>query len=246
HLPMMLSPKGEKLSKRHGSVSVHEYRDRGYSPMGVLNYLVRFGWSHGDQEIFSRDELVRAFTWDHVNKSDGKFDEKKFADVAFEHLKRTDLTNADEYATRTLPFLKARGFESATAERVRPLLPLIRERARNFADAAQHLDYFFRSPPALDPAAQKKFLLPATAPLLRELGVAFRALSNWCSAELEQCVLNLCGARGLTMKDVAQPLRVAATGRSASPPMFEVLELLGREATLERLEIAARIAETTP
>lgn len=243
---MMLSPKGEKLSKRHGAVSVHEYRDRGYSPMSVLNYLVRFGWSFGDQEIFGRDELIRAFSWDRVNKSDGKFDEKKFADVAFEHLKRPELTNDLDYTARTLPFLAARGLENAAASKVHAALPLIRERARNFADAAQHLDYFFRSPPTLDPAAQKKFLLPAVGPLLSEVRTALRALSTWQSAELEQAVTNLCEQRSISMKDVAQPLRVAVTGRSASPPLFDVLTLLGKDATLERLDHAISLTETSP
>jgi glutamyl-tRNA synthetase len=246
HLPMMLSPKGEKLSKRHGSVSVHEYRDRGYSPTSVLNYLVRFGWSYGDQEIFSRDELVRAFCWDHVNKSDGKFDEKKFADVVFEHLKRPELTDSDEYAARTLPFLDARSLTGATVQTVRPLLPLIRERARNFADAAQHLDYFFRSPPTFDPAAQRKFLVPAVAPLMHEVRLALNAVACWKAGELERAVTNLCEKRAVALKDVAQPLRVALTGRSASPPLFDVLELLGREVALERIEQSVRLAETTP
>ncbi len=106
HLPMMLSPKGEKLSKRHAAVGVQDYRERGYSPMGVLNYLVRFGWSYGDQEIFSLDELKNLFSWDRVNKSDGKFDEKKFADVNFEHLKQPNLTSDEEYIRQTLPILQ--------------------------------------------------------------------------------------------------------------------------------------------
>lgn len=246
HLPMMLSPKGEKLSKRHGAVSVHEYRDRGYSPMGVLNYLVRFGWSHGDQEIFSRDELVRVFSWDHVNKSDGKFDEKKFADVAFEHLKRPELTDSDDYANRTLPFLAARGFDQVAGERVRGMLPLIRERARNFADAAQHLDYFFRSPPIMEPTAQKKFLVSTAAPLLQQARAVFSTVDTWTAGELESALNDLCEKRSIPMKDIAQPLRVALTGRSASPPLFDVMALLGRETTLERIEFAAKLIETTP
>jgi glutamyl-tRNA synthetase len=246
HLPMMLSPKGEKLSKRHGAVSVHEYRDRGYSPMGVLNYLVRFGWSHGDQEIFGREELVRAFSWDHLNKSDGKFDEKKFADVAFEHLKRPDLTDSDDYATRTIPFLLRRDLSTATPERVRELLPLIRERARTFDDAAQHLDYFFRSPPTLDPAAQKKFLVRAVAPLLEDARRALAEVTAWHPADLERAVTTVSEQRAVALKDIAQPLRVALTGRSATPPLFDVLSLLGREVALERIEQSIRLAETSP
>jgi glutamyl-tRNA synthetase len=246
HLPMMLSPKGEKLSKRHGSVSVHEYRDRGYSPMGVLNYLARFGWSFGDQEIFSRDELVKLFSWDRVNKSDGKFDEKKFADVAFEHLKRPELTNDRDYASRTVPFLHGRGLTTATEARVVELLPLIRERARTFVDAAQHLDYFFREPPTIEEPARHKFLLAKVAPLLRETATTLRDVTTWKANDLEQAVQTFCEARTIAIKEVAQPLRVALTGRTASPPLFDVLEFLGREASLGRIEAGAALAETSP
>jgi glutamyl-tRNA synthetase len=246
HLPMMLSPKGEKLSKRHGSVSVHEYRDRGYSPMGVLNYLARFGWSYGDQEIFSRDELIKLFSWDRVNKSDGKFDDKKYADVAFEHLKRPELTPSEEYAKRTLPFLESRGLNGATETRVAELLPLIRERARTFADAAQHLDYFFRNPPVVEEAARTKFLQPKVAPILRETAKILGGCSVWKGADLEALVQKWCESESLPIKDVAQPLRVALTGRTASPPLFDVLELLGREVALARILAGAVLAETTP
>jgi glutamyl-tRNA synthetase len=246
HLPMMLSPKGEKLSKRHGSVSVSEYRDRGYSPMGVLNYLVRFGWSSGDQEIFSRDELIKLFSWDHVNKSDGKFDEKKFADVAFEHLKRPELTTDSDYATRTLPFVQERGLTTADETRIAQLLPLIRERARTFADAAQHLDYFFRNPPKIEEPARLKFLQAKVAPLLRETATALRNSSTWKASELEQTVQRLCETRSVGFKEVAQPLRVALTGRTASPPLFDVIELLGRDIALDRIEAGATLAETNP
>src|SRR5262249_8049737 len=126
HLPMMLSPKGEKLSKRHTAVSVQEYRERGYPPMSVLNYVVRFGWSSGDQEIFGRDELVRLFNWDRVNKSDGKFDDKKFADVAFEHLKRPELTPTSEYTRNVVPFLAERGLTNPDETTLVNAIPGIR------------------------------------------------------------------------------------------------------------------------
>jgi len=112
HLPMMLAPNGEKLSKRHGAVAALEYRDQGYSPNAVLNYLVRFGWSHGDQEVFSRGELIDAFGWDACGKGDGKFDAKKFLAINHSHLKEERLTPVDEYATRLEPFLEKRGLKA--------------------------------------------------------------------------------------------------------------------------------------
>ena len=243
HLPMMLSAKGEKLSKRNGSVSVREYRERGFSPMGVLNYLVRFGWSSGDREIFSREELIQLFSWDHVNKGDGKFDEKKFADVAFEQLKQPALTSLDEYVAWVKPFLALRGIENPDEELLRRAIPGIRERARNLVDAAFDLDFYFREPPEFDDKAKQKFLPPAAAPHLLALCSMFDAVTTWQPEPLEAALKHWVESSGLTMKDVAQPARVALTGRSASPPLFEVMAVLGKSRSLARLARAAEIAQ---
>jgi len=243
HLPMMLNSKGEKLGKRNGSVSVKEYRDKGYTPMGVLNYLVRFGWSSGDQEIFSRDELIKLFSWDHVNKGDGKFDEKKFADVAFEQLKRPELTSLDEYVAGVLPFLAARGITAPDEALLRRAIPGIRERARTLVDAAHDLDFYFREPPEFDEKAKQKFLTASVAPHLLALGKVLEGTSDWQAEPLEAAFKHWVEGAGLTMKEVAQPARVALTGRSASPPLFEVMAVLGKASTLARLARAAELAQ---
>lgn len=242
HLPMMLSQKGEKLSKRNADVSVKDYRDKGYSPMGVLNYLVRFGWSAGDQEIFSREQLIELFNWDHVNKGDGKFDEKKFADVAFEQLKRSELTSLDEYIAFVRPFLAARGIENPDEDLLRRAIPGIRERARNLVDAAFDLDFYFREAPELDEKAKAKFLTPAAAPHLENLKNLLEKAADFRPEPLEAEFKAWVESSGLTMKDVAQPARVALTGRTASPPLFDVMVVLGKERTLERLARGAQIA----
>ena len=239
HLPMMLAPNGEKLSKRHAAVSVQEYKDKGYTPAGVLNYLARFGWSFGDKEIFSRQELIDAFDWERVGKGDGKFDQAKFADVAFEHLKQPALTSLDEYAAWTRPFLTARGLTQVEEERLRQAIPHIRERARTLADAAQALDYYFRDPPEQDEKAVGKFLTSDNKPRLAALATLFEAQTDWAPAPLEATFRAWVEGQGLQLKDVAQPLRVALTGRSASPPLFDVLSVLGRERALDRLRRAA-------
>src|SRR5690606_35118921 len=118
---------------------------------------------YGDQEIFSRQELIEKFDWERVNKSDGKFDAAKFADVVFEHLKRPELTSDDHYLEGVLPFLAQRGIADAPREGLLQALPLIRERARDLADAAHHLDFYFREPPELDDKARTKFLKPEVA-----------------------------------------------------------------------------------
>jgi glutamyl-tRNA synthetase len=238
HLPMMLAPNGEKLSKRHGAVSVTEYRDQGYSPRAVLNYLARFGWSHGDQEVFSLDELVDAFDWEHCNKSDGKFDAKKFLAINHEHLKTPRLTGDAEYGARTSPFLARRGLEVTPAQ-VEPVVSLIRERATTFVDAADRLDFVFRDPPVVDAPAAAKFLVPSSALLLRGLAATLESVEPWTAPALEAAVNAWLPGTGLPMKDIAQPARVALTGRSASPGLFDVIAVLGRARALARLRAAA-------
>jgi glutamyl-tRNA synthetase len=237
HLPLMLSSTGEKLSKRNASVAVHEYRDRGYTPMGVLNYLARFGWSHGDQEIFSRDELVKLFGWDHVGKSDGKFDEKKFADVAFEHLKRPELSPPVAYADAVVPFLAARGIDAPDRARLEAAIPTIRERGHTLVEAADLLDFYLREPPVFDDAAAA-LLTPASAPNLENVRRIVAETEPFEAAAVEHAVKAWLESASVKMKDVAQPVRAALTGRKASPGLFEVMAVLGRDTTLARLDRA--------
>ena len=243
HLPMMLAANGEKLSKRHGAVSVTEYRDKGYSPMAVLNYLARFGWSFGDQEVFSRDELIHAFSWDNCGRGDGKFDDKKFIAINHEHLKTERLTPNAEYAARVIPFLAANGIAGVEPAAVERALFTIRDRARTFVEAADMLDYYFRAEPKFDEKAKTKFLVKDAVEKLRGFRGALAGGEEWTEAALEARSNAYLEKSGLQMKDVAQSARVALTGRSASPGLFQVLEVLGRAASLARLDAAAAIAD---
>jgi glutamyl-tRNA synthetase len=244
HLPMMLAASGEKLSKRHGAVSVTEYRDGGYSPDAVLDYLARFGWSSGEHEVrLSRDELVAAFDWAHCGRGDGRFDAKKFVAINHDHLKTQRLTSDDAYAHRTLPFVHARGLADVTVDAVKRALPAIRERAQTFVQAADLLDPFFRDPPQMDDKAVKKFLVKEAAPKLQGLHDVLAATDEWTAEVLEARVGRWLAETGLELKDIGQPMRVALTGRTASPSLFEVLALLGRDRSVARLESAARIAQ---
>jgi glutamyl-tRNA synthetase len=237
HLPMMLAPSGEKLSKRHGAVSAMDYRDQGYSPHAVLNYLSRFGWSaDGEREVFSIPELTEAFSWERVGRGDGKFDAKKFLAIDHEHLKTPALTPDAEYAARTAPFLAARGLTVSEAEVIRTL-PAVRERAQTFVEAADKLDFFFREPPVFDDKAKAKFLVPDAVARLRGFTDVLAATADWSlEAPLEEAVNAWLAAEALQIKDVAQAARVALTGRSASPGLFQVLMMLGRQTSLARLE----------
>jgi glutamyl-tRNA synthetase len=244
HLPMILAPNGEKLSKRHGAVSVTEYRDKGYAPGALLNYLARFGWSHGDQEVFSLSELVEAFSWEACGRGDGKFDEKKFLAIEHEHLKAERLVPTDVYCASVLPFLAARGLTPALAD-VAAALPAIRERARTYVEAADMLDFFFRPEPTFDEKAKAKFLAKDAAEKLRGFRGALTDVATWEEAELDRKAHAHLEASGLQMKDFAQAARVALTGRSASPGLFQVMAILGRERSLARLTRGIEIAEAS-
>ncbi|WP_394825997.1 glutamate--tRNA ligase [Pendulispora albinea] len=243
HLPMMLAPNGEKLSKRHGAVNVLEYRKEGYTPQAVLNYLVRFGWSHGDQEVFSLKGLIDAFSWEACGRADGKFDTKKFSAILFEHLKSPELLPDAEYVQRLLPFLEARGLTGLDPAKVAGALYTVRERATSLKDAADRLDFFFRDEPVFDEKAATKFLVPASAESLRAVATLLEGTPEWTEPALEQRLVQWLEERGLQMKDIAQAARVALTGRSATPGLFQVLYVLGKDVSLARLRKGAERAE---
>jgi glutamyl-tRNA synthetase len=243
HLPMMLNQKGAKLSKRDGAVGVFEYRDKGYTPDAVLNYLVRFGWSHGDQEVFSKAQLVEAFDWEHCGRPDGKFDDKKFLAISHEHLKSPALTSDEAYVDGVRPFLVARGLVP-DAEIVAKALGMIRERARTFLEAAEAMDYFFRETPVMDEKASTKLLVKEAEPVLRGLASAIEAVSPFDKVAIEAAMQAFLTEKGLEIKNVAQPARVALTGRSASPGLYEVMELLGKKASVARLVAGADICKS--
>ena len=245
YLPMMLAPNGEKLSKRHGAVSVTEYRDQGYSPDAVLNYLARFGWSFGDKEVFSKKELVESFSWENCGRGDGKFDAKKFLAIDFEHLKSDVLTTDDEYARRTLPFLAKNGLTVADDAKLRAAIRTIRGRARTFVEAAEMLDFYFREPPKIDEAAATKFFVKASVPILRGFADAHRGGDAWDDKSIEARTNAWLEKAGIAIKELGQPARVAITGKTASPGLWEVMAVLGPAVSLARLDAAIVRAEAS-
>jgi glutamyl-tRNA synthetase len=242
HLPMILAPSGEKLSKRHAAVSVMDYHSQGFLPDGVLNYLARLGWSHGDQELFSRSELIEKFDWEHVGETGARFDIKKFQHVQAHHLRKL---TSEQLASHVAPFLAKRGLAVAHDDpKLLAAAPLIAPRATTFVDAADALDYFFRELPAFDEKARGKFLGKDKLPLVAKLAELVAKVEPFEAVPLEAATKAWCDADGLDLKDVAQPARVALTGRSASPGLFEVMAILGRELTLERLRAPAQAGPT--
>jgi glutamyl-tRNA synthetase len=248
HLPMLLAPNGEKLSKRNADkysipIGVLQYRDLGYSPTALLNYLVRFGWGHGDQEIFSRDEMIQLFDFEGINKKDGKYDIRKCIDVNHKHLNDEKLMPTDDYVKSVVPFLKQRGLEEPAREKLEAAIATIRPRGKTFAEAADGMDFYFRDNVQWDEKAKAKFLKPEAASNLRGMADVLEGCDPFEVAEMEALVNAWLEEKSLSIKQVAQPARVAVTGRSASPGLYEVMVILGKAETLKRLRDAASLAE---
>lgn len=243
HLPMMLNQKGEKYSKRDKGARVDEHRTAGVPPQALLNYLVRFGWSYGDEEVFSLPDLIQKFDWERCGRADGKFDQKKFEAITFEHLKRRDLMSDEDYARAIVPYLDARGLGAIDQGLLVRALPLFRERGHTFVAAAEAMDFVFRETLEFDPKAKEKFLLADRAPLLRDFADLVEKAPTFEAKPLEEATHAWLETRGVALKDLAQSVRVALAGKAASPGLFEVIELLGRERTVARLRRGAEIAE---
>ncbi|MFT3925413.1 MAG: glutamate--tRNA ligase [Myxococcales bacterium] len=241
HCPVILAQNGQKLSKRHAAVSVKEYEQQGYLPDAMLNYLVRLGWSHGDQEIFTRAELIEKFDFEHVGTGGAKYDLKKLTAVQGEHLRMLPPARIAELA---LPFVQARGLQvSADDPRLEKAFASVRLRASTLADAAERVDFYFRAEPVMEEASVKKFLVPAVAAALGALAQIARTAEPFTEAELEARVNAWMAESGVAMKDFAQAARVALTGRGAAPGLYEIMGVLGREMSAARLEHGKALAE---
>jgi glutamyl-tRNA synthetase len=232
HVPMILGPDGTKLSKRHGAVSVLQYEKDGYLPDALLNYLVRLGWSHGDQEIFTREQMIAAFDIADVNKAASAFNPEKLLWLNQQHLMRTD-------PVKVVPYLKAHllrlGIECSDDAYLTRIVVAQRERVKTLKDMALLSRYFLGDSVELDARARDKHLTADALALLRELTASLSDLPQWTAASVHAAVRALAEGKGLGLGKVAQPLRVAVTGNTISPPIDLTLELLGRERSLSRL-----------
>ena len=237
HMPLILGQGGQKLSKREGASDVLAFRDQGYLPDGVLNYLARLGWSHGDQEIFTRQELIEKFNWNHVGITGAHYDAKKFLHVQATHLRSTDDVSL---AKQLAPWLVARGLEVEPQDaRLIASIGPAKLRCATLVELAEAVDFYFREPPQDDAKAVAKFLRPESAQLLLDLAAQVEAVTPFEAEPLEASAKLWLQAAGLELKQLAQPARVALTGRGQSPGLFEVMAILGREVSLARLRRAA-------
>jgi len=239
HVPMILGPDGAKLSKRHGAVSVLQYRDEGFLPEGLLNYLGRLGWSHGDQEIFSMDEMVKLFDIEDVNKSASALNPDKMLWTNQQHILRS---SPEHLAGYLRPQLEVLGVEAADDEKVAAVAKAQQERAKTLREMAENSLFFFRDVTEYEEKAAKKNLTPESASLLEAVRSRLAELPEWRAPDIHVAIQAVAEGNGVGLGKVAQPLRVAVSGGSVSPPIDVTLEILGREKTLERIDRAVEFA----
>lgn len=236
HLSMIMGSDKTRLSKRHGATSILAYKEMGYLPEAVVNYLVRLGWSYGDQEIFSRRELIEKFSFEHVQKSSAMFNPEKMVWVNAEYIKSSD---PKRVATLLQPFLEQAGLGAEAKAMpegwLEKLVVALRERCKTLAEMATMAAPYVQRDIVIEEDAAKKHLTPDITPALAKFADRVAAIAEFSHVALEKAFKEVLDGHGLKMGQLAQPVRVALTGRTASPGLFEVMELLGRERTLARL-----------
>ncbi|MBS0579532.1 MAG: glutamate--tRNA ligase [Proteobacteria bacterium] len=235
HVPMILGPDGAKLSKRHGAVSVLQYEEEGFLPDALLNYLVRLGWSHGDQEVFTRDEMIAAFDIHDVNKAASAFNNEKLLWLNQQHMMRAP-------PARVVPYLQAQlrriGIDSNDQTLLEGVILAQRERAKTLKEMAQSSRFLFVDSIEVDPQAAAKHLNPEGLGRLGQVRERLAALSEWTAPAINAALNELATQLAVGLGKIAQPLRVAVAGVAVSPPIDVTLGLLGRERTLLRLDSA--------
>lgn len=235
HVPMILGHDGKRLSKRHGAVSVLQYEAEGYLPEALINYLVRLGWAHGDQEIFSREEMIRLFDLREVNHSASTFNPQKLLWLNQQYLKSLEPADIGQ---RLLRYLERAGLDPATGPDPARLVEAQRERCTTLVELVENSRFFFDDFDRYDEKSARKHLgADAVAPL-EAVRAALAALADWTAGPIHDVVAGVAEEQGLKLGRVAQPIRVAVAGRAVSPPIDVTLELLGRERSLARIDRA--------
>lgn len=235
HVPMILGPDGQKLSKRHGAASVMEYRDQGYLPEAVLNFLVRLGWSHGDQEIFSLDEMIEWFDLGGCNKAASAINPSKLIWLNKHYLKTLDPVHVARYLSWHVGQL---GIDPSEGPALPEVVKAFAERSDTLQEMARAASFLYREFEAYDDKAAGKNLTTTAEAPLRALSNTLATLSEWRAEVIHAAIGQVAEESGLVLGKVAQPLRVAVCGTAVSPPIDTTLELLGRRKTLARIERA--------
>ncbi|HCO12095.1 MAG TPA: glutamate--tRNA ligase, partial [Desulfonauticus sp.] len=240
HVPMILGPDKKKLSKRHGALSVMVYKEMGFLPEALLNYLARLGWSYKDQEIFSKAELIEKFSLENLSKSPSVFDTEKLLWLNSHYIKES---SRQRLAQLLLEFLQPEGFNPSLAY-LEKIVPLYQPRAKTLKEMAEQMHFFLKEAKELDYDAKavEKFLTPEVIPHLQKIREKIATLTNFEQKALENIFAAYLEENQLKFKVIAQPLRVALTGQTVSPGLFETMEVLGKEEVLNRLQRALELA----
>jgi len=237
---MVLGSDRSRLSKRHGAMSVTAYRDMGYLPEALLNYLVRLGWSYGDQEFFTREELVRVFDINHIGRSAGVFDLEKLQAINADHMKAAP---PDKLIAPLTPFMEKLGYKIDSGPDISKVIETLQPRSKTLEEMAQQAEFYYQTDIAYEEKAAQKFLKAAALEPLRLLAAKLGATADFSEKSLETVFMAVMDETGLKLGKIAQPVRVALTGRTASPGIFEIISILGAERVILRLEKAVRYIE---
>ena len=232
HVPMILGADGTKLSKRHGAVSVLQFEEDGFLPDALLNYLVRLGWSHGDQEVFSRSEMIALFDIANVNKASSAFNPEKLLWLNQQHMMRSTPEAIVPYLK---PHLARLGIYEVDDAFLAMLVLAQRERVKTLKEMAQASRYFFGDAVSIDPKALDKHLTIDAIGILEKLKDRLSSLSEWSAPVIHETIKGVAEQMGVGLGKVAQPLRVAVTGGTVSPPIDQTLAMIGRSRSLVRL-----------
>lgn len=235
HVPLIHGKDRARLSKRHGATALIEYRENGFLAEALMNYLARLGWAHGDQEIFSKEDLIEKFDLPNVGKSAAIFDMDKLLWLNSVYLKSLPL---EEVARRFVPFIERLGYSAPTGPTLNSIVLNLRDRAKTLIEMAQMGEFFFKEEIDYEPKAKEKFLTPATKPILEEFLSRFGRLESISEDEQRKVIEAMAAEQGKKLVEVAQPIRVALTGRQASPGIFEVVGILGKSAVEKRIKRA--------
>ncbi|MBX2867085.1 MAG: glutamate--tRNA ligase [Acidiferrobacterales bacterium] len=242
HVPLILGPDGQRLSKRHGAVSVLEYRDMGILPEALLNYLVRLGWSHGDQEIFELDEMIDLFDIADINKSAASFDMDKLLWVNQHYIKQADGERlGNELAKR----LHQRGIGLCDGPKVSDVIELFRDRCTTLEDMADQVLYLYQEIENFDDSAVTKHLNLDSLNLLDSFSNNLTHLDEWTAPQINECIKKTVADAGVKFPHLALPLRVAISGSAATPSIDQVVMMVGKERTISRIQNARILIEKT-
>ena len=240
HLPQILGPDRTRLSKRHGATSVLAYREMGYLPDALVNYLARLGWSHGDQEIFTREELIEKFSLDHVGKSAGIYNAEKLEWVNFHYMKTTP---PPELARAVKPFIAARGYDLPGDDSwLAKMVATLQDRAKTLVELVELGRFYLIDTVEIPPDLVHKHFKREILPALERLRELFATVDPWCPEAIQRAFERVMSEFHLGLGKIAQPVRIAVTGGTVSPGIFEVLDVLGQARTLRRFDSALTLA----